>query len=126
MTQRSHPTAAPQGPGRIAHDQNEPKLAPKLAGVGFWHALARWGQVCTRPVRGCWEQKELSGDGGRGFTHYKTSESITVHALAAVRRVSKLILRLTVSDPYVARLWCMAYTRSLACLQDRIFAWHAA
>ena len=54
------PRSRPQGPGHIVRDLNEPKIVPKLPGVGFWHALARWGQACARPVRCCWEQKKLN------------------------------------------------------------------
>ena len=59
------PRSYPRGTGRIVCEPNEPKFAPKLPGVGFWHALACRGQVYAPPVQGYRYLKDLNSEGGR-------------------------------------------------------------
>jgi hypothetical protein len=59
------PRSYPRGTGRIVCEPNEPKFAPKLPGVGFWHALACRGQAYAPPVQGYRYLKDLNSEGGR-------------------------------------------------------------
>ena len=117
---------SPQGTGRMVLEPNEPRFAPKLPGVGFWHALACRRKRACAACAGLSATKIIEQWGREGVCSKENLKIYHYATFATMRYVSKLLLRLTLVRRPSGAMGACFRSPVPARLQLEYFVCHAA